>query len=144
MTSLSWLFSDNANSAINYIGFDDMKTVIRSTKYIIINTLLENEQSCLILSTIPASEETATINNLIENYETRKKTIIIYGKHGCDPTVLVKRKQLASFGFSSIYIYYGGIFEWLLLQDIYGIDQFPTTSRVLDILKYRPLPVLNS
>ena len=33
----------------------------------------------------------------------------------------------------------GGIFEWLLLQDIYGDDQFKTTSRELDILKYKPI-----
>jgi hypothetical protein len=28
--------------------------------------------------------------------------------------------------------------EWLLLQDIYGADEFPTTSKLLDILQYRP------
>ncbi len=27
------------------------------------------------------------------------------------------------------------MFEWLLLQDIYGFESFPTTSKVLDILK---------
>ena len=30
------------------------------------------------------------------------------------------------------------MFEWLLLQDIYGNDNFPTTSKDLDILKYKP------
>ena len=29
------------------------------------------------------------------------------------------------------------MFEWLLLQDIYGYDNFPTTIKELDILKYR-------
>ena len=42
-----------------------------------------------------------------------------------------------------VYLYLGGLFEWLLLQDIYGFDDFPTTSRQLDILKYKPGQKLN-
>jgi len=38
-----------------------------------------------------------------------------------------------------VYIYKGGLFEWMLLQDIYGEDEFPTTSKQMDILLYRPL-----
>ena len=30
------------------------------------------------------------------------------------------------------------LFEWILLQDIYGESLFPTTSKQHDILKYRP------
>ena len=30
------------------------------------------------------------------------------------------------------------MFEWLLLQDIYGNEQFPTLGKELDILKYKP------
>jgi len=37
-----------------------------------------------------------------------------------------------------VYMYCGGMFEWLLLQDIYGANEFPTTARQMDILKYRP------
>ena len=40
-------------------------------------------------------------------------------------------------GFKNIYVYIGGIFEWLLLQDIYGDEQFPTTIKIIDILKYK-------
>ena len=29
------------------------------------------------------------------------------------------------------------MFEWLLLQEIYGDENFPTISRELDILKYK-------
>ena len=35
------------------------------------------------------------------------------------------------------------MFEWLLMQDIYSKDNFPTTSYDLDILKYKPRSVLN-
>jgi hypothetical protein len=38
-----------------------------------------------------------------------------------------------------IYLYVGGLFEWMLLQDIYGKEEFPTTTKVLDILRYKPV-----
>ena len=41
-------------------------------------------------------------------------------------------------GFCNVYVYPGGIFEWLCLQDIYGEKEFPTTSKELDILKFKP------
>jgi hypothetical protein len=47
-----------------------------------------------------------------------------------------KYKQLISFGFQEVYVYTGGLFEWVLLQDIYGIKEFPTTTVVLDILRF--------
>ena len=56
-----------------------------------------------------------------------------------DESVIKKYKQLVSLGFENTYIYLGGMFEWLLLQDIYGNDNFPTTSRELDIMKYKPV-----
>jgi hypothetical protein len=66
------------------------------------------------------------------------KTIVLYGKNSSDYSVLEKKnKQLISLGFK-VLIYLGGLFEWVLLQDIYGADQFPTSKRNLDILKYRP------
>jgi hypothetical protein len=43
-----------------------------------------------------------------------------------------------NLGFQAVYLYVGGMFEWLCLQDIYGKDEFPTTTRQLDILKYKP------
>ena len=30
-------------------------------------------------------------------------------------------------------------FEWLLLQDVFGEDLFPTTSKELDILKFNSI-----
>jgi hypothetical protein len=37
----------------------------------------------------------------------------------------------------------GGLFEWLMLQDIYGYDEFPTTKKELDFLKYKAPSRLN-
>ena len=53
--------------------------------------------------------------------------IIIYGKNSDDQTIYNKYDQLNKLGFYNIYLYSGGLFEWLLLQDIYGRDEFPTT-----------------
>jgi hypothetical protein len=35
------------------------------------------------------------------------------------------------------------MFEWLLLQDIFGEKEFPTTKKELDVLKYKPNKSLN-
>jgi hypothetical protein len=63
--------------------------------------------------------------------------IIIYGKNSNDEKIYKKYQQLVSLGFTNVYVYVGGMFEWLLLQDIYGGELFPTTSNELDILKYK-------
>jgi hypothetical protein len=42
-------------------------------------------------------------------------------------------------GFYNVYLYPGGLFEWLCLQDIYSSENFTTTNIELDILKYTPL-----
>jgi hypothetical protein len=50
---------------------------------------------------------------------------------------------LLALGFYNIFIYSGGMFEWLILQDIYGDKEFPTTSKQLDFLKFKPNKKLN-
>jgi hypothetical protein len=47
-------------------------------------------------------------------------------------------------GFINVYLYPGGLFEWLLLQDIYGDDYFPTTIKEFDIFKYKPDDIINT
>ena len=61
--------------------------------------------------------------------------IIVYGMNSTDETIVKKYDQLIGLGFTNVYIYLGGLFEWLLLQDIYGLEEFTTTSKQLDILK---------
>jgi len=111
-------------------------------KYAIINTLDKSCQTCLIPNTIPINEEEEIVNNIIKN--SRDKTrIIIYGLNSNDESVHIKYEQLVKFGIKNVYIYCGGMFEWLLLQDVYGHDLFPTTLRELDILKYKPRKILD-
>jgi len=122
------------------IMFEDMQFAIRNPdKFIIINTMSISEQECLIKHTIPPNLEEKYINDLISSFDLHSKKFFLYGKNANDETVEKKYKQLAGLGFTEIYLYGGGMFEWMLLQDIYGKEEFPTTSRVLDILKFRPV-----
>jgi dolichol-phosphate mannosyltransferase len=42
-----------------------------------------------------------------------------------DKSVVEKAKQMYSLGFTSVCVYLGGMFEWCLLQDVYGEKEFP-------------------
>jgi hypothetical protein len=131
----------NTNS-INKISFKDMQFVINNENYIIINTLNESQQICLIKGTTTAQDEILLFNNHFSSI--RHKSIVIYGSNtNCDK-LFHKYKQIESMGFNNVYIYIGGLFEWLLLQDIYGDDIFPTTSKDVDILNYKPVDIINN
>ena len=73
----------------------------------------------------------------------RNIRIVIYGKNSNDASLYNKFDQLQALGFTEVYVYIGGMFEWLLLQDVYGTDEFPTTKQELDILKYKPLGIVS-
>jgi hypothetical protein len=135
MDLLKWFSKTNKQKKI---GFEDIKYAINKPQYIIINTLSSLEQDCLIYGTIAFDKEESIINNIIENMAKDMPTIIVYGKHAADETPNKKYEQLLQYGFQDVYVYNGGLFEWLLLQDIYGKNNFPTTSDVKDLLKYRP------
>jgi hypothetical protein len=130
------------SQSIKKINFEDMQTVIKNAElYLIINTLPQSDQSCLIVNTTLATDEEPLINKFLK--ENKNIRIIIYGKNCNDDTVQKKYQQLLSLGFYNIFVYNGGIFEWLLLQDIYGKDLFPTTKKELDLLKFKANQLLN-
>lgn len=124
-----------AQISINKINFEDVKFALEHEGYLLINTLPSSEQDCLIEGTIHADDETATLNKLLRQNITVK--IIVYGLNANDEKVEAKYQQLRALGFFNVYAYMGGMFEWLLLQDIYGSDIFKTTSNQLDHLKYK-------
>ena len=127
----------NKTSISYYVSYEDVKNVINSKRCILLNTLSKEEQSCLIQNTLQADQEVNCMNKIIDNLDYDK--IYIYGKNYMDVSVNQKYEQLISLGLKNVYVYGGGLFEWLLLQDIYGDEMFPTTSKELDILKYRPI-----
>jgi hypothetical protein len=126
------------------VSFEDVQEMVVGEKklntnthtYILLNTLPTHRQSCLIRSTLLADQEESTMNQLLGD---RKVSIVVYGENILDETPYKKLKQLVSLGFTQVYLYPGGLFEWLLLQDIYGPTFFPTIGPpVVDLLEYKP------
>ena len=129
---------NNINKINNINNINNIKK-----KYAIINTLDKNFQTCLIQNTIPIQEEEDIINSILNDKYSNNITIIIYGLNSNDESIYLKYEQLVKLGIKNVFIYTGGMFEWLLLQDIYGRELFSTTSKELDILKYKPRKILN-
>ena len=139
------MFNNLFKTKYNTVSFEDVqRAILKPANYIIINTMPVTNQNCLIKTTISYQGEENLINEYINNYDFSSKTFIIYGENANDDSIETKFKQMQGLGFANVYIYRGGMFEWLLLQDIYGQDEFPTTSKLLDILKYKPMRTWNN
>ena len=108
----------------------------------LINTLSKHNQDVLIKNTVSISNEEKIINHFMNN--KIDVNIVIYDKNANAPNLMKKYDQLLGLGFINVYIYPGGLFEWLLLQDIYGFEDFPTTKIERDHLKYKGKSVFNS
>ncbi len=122
--------------SVRKVNFEDVQYAIKQKQnYLIINTLDSGEQQCLISKTIGISQEERIINQYLN--KKIDANIIVYDKNANAPNLMKKYEQLLGLGFINVYIYPGGLFEWLLLQDVYGKDDFPTTMHELDILKYK-------
>ena len=122
--------------SIKKINYEDLQYAIKHPDmYLIINTMSHSEQHCLITNTTYANDEENFINSYINT--NKSINIIIYGKNYGDDTLIHKYQQLYSLGFYNIFVYPGGMFEWLMLQDIYGNELFPTTNKEIDFLKYK-------
>ena len=133
----------NQSSSIHQLNFEDIQEAIKNKeRYLIINTLSSNNQACLLPNTIDFKQEEAIINQLLSS--SMEKRIIIYGKNVNDMSVYDKYEQLIKLGFRNVYVYPGGLFEWLCLQDIYSSELFPTSKKELDILKYKPCSTFNT
>jgi len=145
----------NSISSIRNINFEDMQFAINekdnknqmydyndhNQKTLIINTLDAYQQHCLIVGTLNIEMEIEILN--IQLKKNNDVCIIIYGMNATDKTCITKYEQLLKLGFWNVYIYTGGLFEWLLLQDVYGNELFPTTSTKVDLLKYKGRRQLN-
>lgn len=133
-------FLFNNSNIIEKADFEDIKYAIKNqTNIYLINTLPHNEQDILIKNTVHSNSEEETINNLLNSfyYDISNIIIIVYGKNTNDNNIEKKYHQLKKLGFQKVYIYYGGMFEWALLNELYGDDEFPTTQKIRDILKFK-------
>jgi hypothetical protein len=132
----------NAQS-IRKINFEDVQYIIKNPEtHILINTLSKSEQECLLPNTMNIDKEEEIINQFL-NKGNKQIKIIIYGRNCNDDKLYAKYQQLNSLGFYNVFIYPGGLFEWLMLQDIFGETDFPTTKKELDILKFKATKILN-
>ena len=127
----------NAESHIKTANFDNIKY----DKHLLIHVMDEKDQSLLIKGTLTIEDEIETLNSVLSASKQRETRIIIYGKNTDDYGKVMRRyKQLCGLGFDAS-VYFGGLFEWLLLQEIYGISEFPIEKRgsaTTDVLKYAP------
>ena len=98
----------------------------------------ENEE-LLIKGTLTINEEIEKVNSLL-SFRKMDVTIVIYGKNTDDISKVIGRyRQLRDMGFSNVYVYLGGLFEWLLLQEIYGNEEIKTNIVCKkNILDYKP------
>jgi hypothetical protein len=135
----------NQVSLVPKVSYEDLQMVVYRNMNIqhstlIINTLPPSLQHCLIKTTVDIRFEERVVNAFIQ--KKPDIMIIVYGKNSNDITILHKYEQLVKLGFTNVYIYTGGIFEWMLLHEIYGKDLFKITKYEIDILRYRPKSVL--
>jgi|TARA_B110000259_G_scaffold183369_1_gene228522 hypothetical protein len=123
--------------SLNKINFEDVQSIVQNGDGIIISTLPAERHQCLLSGTLSVEEEVAVLNQSLSSDNPSELRIVIYGENSCDDTIVVKYSQLTKLGFNDVHIYVGGLFEWLLLQDIYGCELFPTTSVEKDFLKFK-------
>lgn len=135
----------NQVSLVPKVSYEDIQMVVYRNSHVqhstlLINTLPSTLQHCLIKTTLDIRFEERVVNALI--HKNPDIMIIVYGKNSNDITILHKYDQLVKLGFTNVHIYTGGIFEWMLLHEIYGKELFKITKYEIDILRYRPKSVL--
>lgn len=89
-----------------------------SNDYVLITTI-DNNNTPLIKGTVHPRDEEAVINGMLRGSGSSTKGVIVYGKNSQDMSVINKYKQLLQLNIGEIYIYTGGLFEWLLLYKKY-------------------------
>lgn len=119
------------------VNYQDVLSVsLRKHRALLITTLQQTEISVLIRGTIPLAKEEEVVNHFLS--KDTSIPIFLYGTNNNDTKVFTKYEQLIGLGFKNVYVYLGGLFEWLLLNEIYGTDNFPVQGSELDLLKYAP------
>ena len=121
--------------SIKKVNFEYIQSELNNNDSFIINTLPIEKQDCLITGTLTPHRETEILNHYLKKNSNIK--LIVYAENSSDQSLSTKCHQLLKLGYTNILVYPGGLFEWLLLQDIYGEELFPTTSACRDHLKYK-------
>ena len=132
---LSWFSAPS----LERVTYEEVHAALRDSRVCIVSTLPAHDQSCLIARTLAPQEEERRLNAHLKRGEARCP-IVVYGRNAADGAPDKKCRQLQNLGFTSVRLYAGGLFEWVLLQDIYGAELFPTTSVCADPLLFKSAP----
>ena len=126
--------------SISKVTYERVKDIsLSNVQALLVCTLTKEKEKYGILRTIPIDNEEDYINKLI-NRKQYDIVIILYGENMYDEKIITKYNQLKQLGFSNCYVYFGGLFEWFLLQDVYGCELFPTKNTPINgCLDFKPI-----
>lgn len=110
---------------ISLCTFDAVRRAALDERSLLVCTLARD--ACVIDGTVRIDDEEATINAILKSKAQAQYGVVVYGRNCRDDTVVRKCKQLSALGFG-VQCYVGGMFEWLLLQAVYGDDEFGATA----------------
>ena len=82
----------NSINSIKKYNFEDLRTVILNKDNLIINTLAEDNQECLIKGTIDIKKEASILNDCLG--KAKGKLIVIYGMNNNDEKIFIQYKKL--------------------------------------------------
>jgi len=104
-----------------------------SAKVILLASPLVDAKMWRIDGTLTPETEEREINRIIQNYSSCGKTpeekFVYYGLNSVDKSPDEQAANLATHGIEAS-VYRGGMFEWLLLREVFGADNYPVCSNV--------------
>lgn len=117
---------------IKEIGSTDFKKLLGTGRVMLFNGLKKQYHSCVIPSTIPYSD----MRKAIKSMTSEHIPVVYCANYSCNASHKFAEKKLGHL--DTVYIYSGGIFEWLLLQKKYGKKKYPTNGDCeLEHMKHR-------
>ncbi len=127
--------------AVRWIGHLDLCALLNQEEgtYCLINTLPEHRQDCVIAHTLPCAEEEATLNRWLSRWEVHRP-IVIYGQHAGDATIYRKYNQCVAVGFEQVFVYLGGMMEWMLLRSVseQSAHEYRIRGETVSFLRFSP------
>ena len=107
---------------IKEIGVTDFKKLLGTGRVLLFNGLKKQYHSCVIPGTIPYP----AMRKVIKNMEEEDIAVVYCANYSCNASHKFAEKKLGHL--ETVYIYSGGVFEWLLLQKKYGKKKYPTSG----------------
>ncbi len=125
-----------AGASAERVTYEDVQRAQKDSGALLVSTLPASEQGCLLATTLPPAAEERELNSCLKQGDGGR-LVIVYGRNTLDLSPEKKCKQLTGLGFSRVRLYAGGLFEWALLQDIYGPALFPSTTPCGDPTRFK-------